>query len=765
MKQRLLNLTKVFLGWPITILSFFFIYRIFSEKTNTLSFSFSDINFILLSTSIFCFFLYFYFRVILWQRILSLKNLRVPFLTTAFYWSTSEIKRFIPGNIWSSVARIHHFSEKEGGKKEIFFSIIEEAKIVVISSLIISIFSFSFIFSTLLPIIPTLILAGFYLYRSPKNWVLLIYGTVAFFCFGLGTYLSIASISALSPYYIVTFVSFFSFCYLIGYLSFIVPMGLGIRETIMTIGLSRFIAESSAAIASVYTRVILITAEVLFFGLSFFLYKTKDDYTKKIIGRLQKHWYIVVLFLGIFFYILYFSAASITRYDNFYTGRFDLGNMDQTVWNTSRGRIFQLTDPDGTQIVSRLAYHADFILIFLAPFYMIWSDPRLLLFIQTLILACGTILIYLIANHIFSKKSFVSASRSSRDGLLFAFLYLFNPHIQHANLYDFHAVTLTTTLILSAFYFLQKKKLVFFVLFSVLAGLTKENVWLVVGFLGGYLFMRENKNRERYLGATIFVVCMILFYYLVSTAIPNARGAQHFAISYYADFGNSPSSIISNIIFSPLKTIGAILQPDRISYMFQLFLPTGFLAFFSPLYLVFAAPDFAINLLSNNSQLRQLYFHYNSVITPFIFISSMYGVKNIYAYSPKIARFLPFYLIFAAVFGAYQYGPLPGAKNPNVAMFTAPLVNKEVITHYLQSIKKRYSVAATNNLGSHLSRRQKVFTIPTGLHEADIVVFLLNDPFAQPSLAAQKQMVMDLKQDKNYQLIFEKDDFVAFQKK
>ncbi|QQG40626.1 MAG: DUF2079 domain-containing protein [Candidatus Levyibacteriota bacterium] len=756
MKDKLLILFKLFLGWPITILSFFFIYRIFSEKTNTLSFSFSDINFILLATSIFCFFLYFSLRVILWQRLLSLKNHHAPFLATAFYWSSSEIKRFVPGNIWSSIARIHHFSKKEIGKKEIFFSIIEEAKIVVISSLIISIFSFSFVFSTLLPLFPTVIIAGFYLYRNPKNWVLLGYGILAFFCFGLGTYLSIASIISLSPYYITTFVSFFSFCYIVGYLSFVVPMGLGVRETVMTIGLSRFITESSAAIASVYTRVILIFAEVLFFGFSFFLYKTKDDYTKKIINSIQKHWHIIVLIIGIFFYILYFSSASIARYDNFYTGRFDLGNMDQTVWNTSRGRIFQLTDPDGTQIVSRLAYHADFILIFLAPFYKIWSDPRLLLVMQTAVLACGAILIYLIAAQIFSKKSF---------GLLFAFLYLFNPHIQHANLYDFHAVTLATTLILSAFYFLQKKKLVFFVLSSILAGLTKENVWLVISLLGGYLFIRANKNRERYLGATIFVVSMMLFYYLVSTAIPNARGTQHFAISYYADFGNSPSSIITNILFSPLKTILTILQPDRVIYIFQLFFSTGFLAFFSPLLLLFAAPDFAINLLSNNSQLRQIYYHYSALITPFIFISSIYGVKNIQTRFPKIARFIPFYLVAATIYAAYQLGPFPGSNNPNIAMFTTPLQDREIITSYLARIKKRYSVAATNNLGSHLSRRQLVYTIPMGIDRADILVFLLNDPFAQPSLAAQKKMVDDLKKNKHYILLFEKGDFVAFQKK
>lgn len=768
MKQRLLHLTKLFLGWPITFIAFFFIYKIISGKTDALSFSFSDINFILLVTSIFFFLIYFFLRVVVWQKILLLQNHHTSFLTTAFFWSGSEIKRFVPGNIWSLFSRIDQFSKKTIGKKEVFWAIVEESKIVVLSNLVISVFSFSFAYSTLFPYLPTTILVllsciavttviGLYIYRNPKNYIPLLYGIASFISFGLGTYLSIASITALSPYYIATFVSYFCFCYLVGYLSFIIPMGLGVRETAITIGLSKFIAEHTAAIASIYTRIILILAELIFFGLAFFLYKTKETSSKSILAFVQKHWHIIFLGLGIFFYILYFSSASIARYDNFYTGRFDLGNMDQTVWNTSRGRIFQLTDPDGTQIVSRLAYHADFILILLAPFYKIWSDPRLLLIIQTIVLAFGTIFIFLIAKNIFSKNYF---------GLLFAFLYLLNPHIQHANLYDFHAVTFATTFLLGAFYFLQKKRLYYFVLFSILAGLTKENVWLVISLLGAYVLFRTKKNIQvSVIALSVCIMAAAIFYYLVWIAIPNARGTQHFAISYYADFGNTPTSIVKTMLFSPLKTMTILLQPDRILYIFQLFLPIGFIAFLSPLYLVFAAPDFAINLLSNNSQLRQIYYHYASVITPFIFIASMYGTKNIQIRFPRVARFLPMYLMIAAVWGAYLYGPLPGAKNPNVAMFTTPLANKDIINNYLTRLNKQYSVAATNNLGSHLSRRQKVFTIPTGLHEADIVVFLLNDPFAQPSLAAQKQMVNELKQDKNYLLVFEKDDFVAFQKK
>ncbi len=97
-------------------------------------------------------------------------------------------------------------------------------------------------------------------------------------------------------------------------------------------------------------------------------------------------------------------------------------------------------------------------------------------------------------------------------------------------------------------------------------------------------------------------------------------------------------------------------------------------------------------------------------------------------------------------------------------MLTKPQNNKVIIENFLALIPERYSVAATNNLGAHLSHRKIIYTIPVGIDKADVVVFLLNDRFAQPSLNAQIKMANDMKSDKHYIKVFEKDDFVVFKK-
>lgn len=468
----------------------------------------------------------------------------------------------------------------------------------------------------------------------------------------------------------------------------------------------------------------------------------------------REHKHTLALGILVCVYIAYFTLASFLRYDNFYTGRFDLGNMDQAVWNTVNGRIFQSSTDNGI-ITSRLSAHADFILILLSPFYLLWSNPKMLLLIQTITLALGAILIYLIAKNILKNKNLA---------LIFSFLYLLNPLLQFTNLYDFHAVTLATTLLLTSFYFLIKRRYFLMIIFLILSGLTKEQVWLITSIFGFFLLFQKS-NKIKFLGTGIILSSLIIFTYLVSYAIPQSLGEQHFALAYYSDFGNSPIQVISNIIISPQKVLPIIFDSNHLEYFKFLFMSLGFTSFLSPIYLIFALPDLLINSLSNNSNLRQIFYQYTATITPFIFISSIYAIKQIIRWFPKIpVSYIAIYLLFFTLYSAYSFGPLPYAKNPNIDMFTKPQKDKKIIEDVLRQIPEKYSVAATNNLGSHLSHREVIYTIPLGIDKADIVAFLLNDSYAQPSLDVQKEMAKDLKINNNYVKFFEKDDFVVFKK-
>lgn len=813
MKLKILNTLKFFIGWPISALALFFIVKIVAEH-KSLIFNFNHINKELLLLAIISFFPYFLLRVALWQRILKEKNIAISFKDTAYMWESAEIKRFVPGFIWPFLSRALLFSKNAGGKKNVAYSIFIEIEAFLIGCFLVSLFAIPFIYEKtpigqslkmsliLLFFVITLLsvlifvfarnfikiiirFENFRIFKHPlfrifakslpdfspvKNLVILILSTSSLFFFGLGTYLTISSFTLLSPVLILEFIGFFVLSLLLGYLSFLTPMGLGVREAVIIYGLSTVAPLAVSSIAAVYSRVVLIFSEIIFFAFTFFWRNTKHKFVVKVEDFVSSHKQEVITGIGIIVYILYFTNVSFLRFDNFYTGRFDLGNMDQTVWNSIHGRVFQLTDPNGIKIISRLAFHADFILVLISPLYKIWADPRMLLLLQSVVLAAGAIFIFKLANMILRNKN---------AALVFSLAFLLNPSLQYVNLYDFHPVALATTLLLATFYFFIKKKYFLFLLFAILAGITKEQVWVVISFFGLYFAIfqviklikkKTSSLKKTYLdiilGIVIFLTSIFIFYYLIIHAIPTAAKGEHFALSYYSDFGDSPINILKNVVLSPGKIIQIIQTNGRLNYLLELFLPLGFLPILSPLLIVFASPDLVLNLLSNNSNLHQIYYQYTSTITPFLFIGAIFGASNLIKWFPKrpVLNLLLIYVAITTLCSAYLFGPLPGAKNPNLDMITKQVEDRQLIQAFISGIPQRYKVAATNNLGSHLSRRRNLYTIPVGIDNADVILFLLNDPFAQPSLLAQKKMAQNLAKKPGYKLLFKEGDFVVIQK-
>jgi uncharacterized membrane protein len=467
---------------------------------------------------------------------------------------------------------------------------------------------------------------------------------------------------------------------------------------------------------------------------------------EKFIKKISIYEYLLAAFSVI--YTIYFTVATFLKYDNYYTGRFDLGNMAQTVWNSAHGNLFMLTDPNGTREVSRLAVHADFILILLAPFYLLWQDPRTLLFIQTVVLSAGGVFVYLIAQKILNNKLI---------SLVFAACYFLNPAVNYVNLFDFHAVSLATTFLLAAFYFILRKNYKTVIILLVLAGLTKEEVWVINALFGLYLIFI---SRRKIIGSILTVFSLVMFYILVWIAIPKALGGEHFALSYYSDYGSSPGAVIENIFLSPVKTVSTMLMPDRLSYLKQLFSPLGYLSVFAFPFLIFAGPDLGIDLLSNNATLHQIYYQYSSTVTPFIFISAIYGVYFLKNRIPEIPyRALAFFILIMTLISAYTYGPLYFAKKPQNQMFTKPLANRKLVDDFIRSIPADQSVSATNNLGSHLSNRRVIYVIPNGINKSDVILFLVRG-----ANEGEKHKLNELKNDPMYKLIKTDGNFYAFKK-
>jgi len=787
-KNRVYALLKFAIGWPLSLLAFIFIVKLIAPQTGYLLSHLGQLNWPLFVYGTISFLAFYYLRGYIWHLMLRNLGYTIPFHTSCFLWSFSELKRYIPGNIWSFLGRAVLFSEAGVKKKDIATSLVIEAEIFVIGTAIVSLLSLPFfahyffhwltIAQSNLIVLLVGVLTLIYLYnhkvvnlfsgkmgqwfrlllppyRPRETFTLVSLSVVAVFLFGLGYFFIISALSPLQPQLVLQFIGLFVFSFLAGYVSFLTPAGFGVREGILIIALSKFFSASLAGLLALFVRIILIIIELVFVGLTFFLYRNKNKKLLAVQDWLDKHKQESLLVCLLVMYLVYFTTVSFLRYDNFYTGRFDLGNMAQTVWNTMHGRIFEFTNPNGTAPISRLAFHADFLLILLAPFYALWPDPRNLLLIQTIVLAAGAWFVYLLAKDVLRSKNFA---------VLFAFVYLINPSIERTNLYDFHAITLSTTFLLAAFYFIRKNKFLWFAVFAILAALGKEEIWVITAMYGVYILLWQ---KRRFLGSMTFLFSMAAFYYLIWHAIPQNLGSQHFALSYYSDFGSKPSTVIKSVLLSPGKVFGIIFERSRLLYLNALFTPLGYLSLLAPWFIIFAVPDLLLNMLSNNPQTYQIYYQYTAAISPFLLIAAIFGVANFKKLFPKLpALLIGLFLFTCTMYEAFLYGPLPGAREQNIAMITQPVANRAFITSYLLHIPKRFSVAASNNVGSHLSQRQAIYTLPLGYDKADVIVFLLN-PHSEPgsSLTAEEQLVMKMKHDPAYyQLLIEKDQFLVFRR-
>ncbi len=787
MNNKYFSIFKFLIGWPISILAFIFLGNLVISKFQEITPYLRTPTLLLLIPGILTFLIFFFLRAFTWQKLLDFHgHTNIRFRETCFLWGVAEIKRFVPGFVWSYLGKTESFSKKGVDKKKIANMLLTEISLIVVSGFIVSLISLPFITSKFIPMGSFLILfinlfvlfmALFFIYNKnllekanlPKplnyvkfalpgfepyqNLILLSVSSASVFVFSLATYLTIASIVYLPIDMSTPLIGFFALSFLISYLAIIAPMGLGVREGFITFGLSKLMSLELAGFSAIFTRIILVLSEVLFLFLVVVLKNVNGNLSLKFEGIIKKFWREIIMTLTIFLYIFYFTYVSFQRFENFFTGRFDLGNMAQVVWNTINGRLFLFTNPDGTNIISRLSYHADFLLVLLSPFYLLWESPKMLLLIQTLVLAMGGVLIYVIGKDILKDKTI---------SLILSVSYLLNPSVQYSNLYDFHPVVLATTFLLGTFYFMYRRKYIWFLIFLFLSVISKEQIWIIASIFGLYLFF---VSRKRLLGGIISTLSIFAFYFLISYVIPYFRQGQHFAIEYYSDFGDSPLIIIKNILLSPDLVLKSVFSKLSLNYLLKLFLPLGFTSLFSPLNFIFAAPDLAINLLSKNPQFKQIYYQYTSAITPFIFISSIYGLRFLSQKFKKISlNLLSWHVIIFTLLGAYLYSPLPFSKKPSVDVFTKQLSYRVEIEGALRKIPQNAKVAATNNLGSHLSQRDYIFTIPIGVGEADYIVLLLNDPFAQPSLAAQKELAKSLKNDPSYQLMYEKENFIVFKK-
>lgn len=315
--------------------------------------------------------------------------------------------------------------------------------------------------------------------------------------------------------------------------------------------------------------------------------------------------------------ILFFSALAVQRHNAFLTTAFDLGNYDQAVWNTAHGRFFQLTNI--ADVSSRLAHHVEPILLFIAPLYWLWSDPRVLLIVQAGTVMAGALPAYWLAARRLDDRW---------AALAFPLAWILFPALEHALLFDFHAVTLAAGLLLFAFNWLDEGRTLPFLVAAVLAMWTKEEIGFIVAMMGLYAALVQRRWRLG-LGTIVLGVGWVLIAFELIIPQYSPEG-EHVFLNYYQGLGNGLSGLFITAIMRPDVILERAIDGGMLPYLWNLLTPVVFLPLLAPQVLLIAAPSFAVNLLSSFEPMRTLEgYHYPTPLVPFVTAGAIVGLATL----------------------------------------------------------------------------------------------------------------------------------------
>src|SRR5688572_28472676 len=148
--------------------------------------------------------------------------------------------------------------------------------------------------------------------------------------------------------------------------------------------------------------------------------------------------------LAVFLYFLLMSWITIRRHESFSSTAYDLGIVDQVVWNAAQGRNLE------SSIMGHHFFGEHFspILYLLVPLYEIAADVRVALVFQTFALALAAIAIFLLARRALGPL----------PALGFVVLYLAYSPARNVNLFDVHEVAFATPILLFACWFLETRR-------------------------------------------------------------------------------------------------------------------------------------------------------------------------------------------------------------------------------------------------------------------------------------------------------------------
>ncbi|MBM4376884.1 MAG: DUF2079 domain-containing protein [Deltaproteobacteria bacterium] len=453
----------------------------------------------------------------------------------------------------------------------------------------------------------------------------------------------------------------------------------------------------------------------------------RDDEPVASKSRLGSRLHVVATALGLaamwatYGYLL--SRLAVTNHHALNTRTIDLGYYDNVFFNSLHGRPLGCSYVKGGTHASA---HFDPILVALSPLYGLYPRAEFLLVLQSVWLGMGVIPAYLIAAR---------TLKSATAGWVMALAYAVYPALHGANLYEFHSLTLTAPLVLWLFWFLEVERFVAYGATVVLLCLCREDIPLMLGFVGIHALTSGRRALGRAglatIGFALVYYVVVRGYFMPSKDLLNGGTDKAYSYAYYFDdlIPNKKGliDVALTLVTNPLFVLRlAFADLQKLQYLMLLFVPLAALPLVARRGRLTMLYGLAVCLLASRKPVFQVGFQYAAMIFPFAFaiapralldVSDSARVRGLGLESAALRRGVLGFVFAASCLLSWKFGALVenGAfrggfgKIARYRLSEAQSSNYAALRHLVETLDPAASLLVTNRVGAHVSNRRDVY--------------------------------------------------------
>lgn len=363
--------------------------------------------------------------------------------------------------------------------------------------------------------------------------------------------------------------------------------------------------------------------------------------------------------------------SSWVRHDVFHTS-FDMAIFTQAVWNTAHGDFLYSSIKGG---ICLLGDHFSPLLAAFALPYFFWPEPKLLLLLQALAAASCIFPLDELSRMILKRKS---------HAMLMIFVFCLYLPLRNAIRFDFHPEVAVMPLLLYAFVYLLKGRTARASLCLMIALAAKENVALVTFMTGFYAVFFQKK---RAFGIFWMAFSLLYFFVTIKVFIPPFAPQGYF----YLD-----ANFLAWKRFGAQALLAHMFHLSSLSYLVKIFAPVGLLSFLDFPSFLLTLPMLVQNLVARNESARSIFFQYTALLTPYVFISAVYGARQVLKKKWGILYLLSCAILMAGVSEYYVIREHEMKKTPHMQRIHA----------HFQAIPQNVSVRTHEFFAPHLANRK-----------------------------------------------------------